>query len=202
MSCGCNGHSPPNRTAKTVKGGTWGSCPTNQYVWNDPSDLEEHVVSAEIHNELKDAVVAELLRRQMDSAVAELQGVNVGSIINNERLKNLRDELNSISAITIANCTANTSSTAASCNSHTVDFENWTFTTELLDANLEDGDYIQGEQYKAIRDRLNTLADDCVCNCNYCTCNCNYCTCNCNYSCTCNCNYSDFDLKYDIEYAA
>lgn len=29
----------------------------------------------------------------------------------------------------------------------------------------------------------------CTCNCAYCTCDCNYCTCNCNYGCTCNCNY-------------
>jgi hypothetical protein len=52
-----------------------------------------------------------------------------------------------------------------------------------------------------MRDQMNTLRAECLCNCNYsCTCNCNYCTCNCNYACTCNCNYSDRRLKTDIKY--
>jgi len=52
-----------------------------------------------------------------------------------------------------------------------------------------------------MRDQVNILRTECLCDCNYaCTCNCNYCTCNCNYACTCNCNYSDRRLKTDIKY--
>jgi len=66
---------------------------------------------------------------------------------------------------------------------------------------LASGQEVQDESTEEIRDKLNELRAECVCNCNYaCTCDCNYCTCNCNYSCVCNCNYSDKRLKNDIEY--
>lgn len=44
-------------------------------------------------------------------------------------------------------------------------------------------------QIQELRDKINSLETDCLCNCNYCTCECNYCTCHCNYACTCVCNY-------------
>ena len=82
-------------------------------------------------------------------------------------------------------------------------------------ADVDNSTILTGEQIlpaapQAIRDRLDVINQECVCDCNYaCTCNCNYpCTCNCNYPCTCNCNYtcvcncaySDEKLKKEIEY--
>jgi len=53
------------------------------------------------------------------------------------------------------------------------------------------GQLIKAINIEDLRDNINYLQTQCVCNCNYCTCNCNYaCTCNCNYACTCNCNYA------------
>ena len=64
------------------------------------------------------------------------------------------------------------------------------------------GSSIYSAYITELRQKMNDLEDDCICNCNYCTCNCNYCTCNCNYACTCNCNYSysDINLKENIKY--
>jgi len=53
------------------------------------------------------------------------------------------------------------------------------------------GQVIKAVNIEDLRDNINYLQTQCVCNCNYCTCQCNYaCTCNCNYACTCNCNYA------------
>jgi len=53
------------------------------------------------------------------------------------------------------------------------------------------GQVIKAVNIEDLRDNINYLQTQCICNCNYCTCNCNYaCTCNCNYACTCNCNYA------------
>lgn len=196
-SRGCRGHSGPassghyknvgNRgcvshnsgtvglTNNSTLGGNGYYCPSNQFTWSVPN-LEDEVISVAIHNELRNAVVNEIARRRRNYSNANAQGVGSGDIINNERLKTLRNEIAALAS--------------------------WSLPSVVTDANMEDGDYIQAEQYQALRDRLNVISNDCVCNCNYCTCNCNYCTCNCNYSCTCNCNYSDLFLKEDIEYAA
>lgn len=155
--------------------GTGDWCPSNQYSWA-VSNLENTVITAAQHNELKSAITLELQRRHRSATNSNNQAVSPGVQATNERVKALRNELNS----------------AAS----------WSYPSEMQDANLQDGDYIQAEAYHALRNRLNVMADDCVCNCNYCTCNCNYCTCNCNYACTCNCNYSDINLKEDVQYAA
>jgi hypothetical protein len=70
-------------------------------------------------------------------------------------------------------------------------------TTQYMSA----GASILDESTNEMRDQVDILRAECLCNCNYaCTCNCNYCTCNCNYSCTCNCNYSDRRLKDNIKY--
>lgn len=63
------------------------------------------------------------------------------------------------------------------------------------------GKPILDQSTNQMRDQVDTLRVECLCNCNYsCTCNCNYCTCNCNYACTCDCNYSDRRLKNNIKY--
>lgn len=77
----------------------------------------------------------------------------------------------------------------------------WSPTQGSTRPDLKAGQDIQDESTEDMRDQIDTLRAECLCNCNYsCTCNCNYCTCNCNYSCTCNCNYSDERLKIDIVY--
>ena len=76
----------------------------------------------------------------------------------------------------------------------------WT-PTYATEASFQPGEDITFNAFTEMRDKLNDLRQECLCNCNYsCTCNCNYCTCNCNYACTCNCNYSDRRLKTDIKY--
>ena len=59
------------------------------------------------------------------------------------------------------------------------------------------GQLIRAINIEDLRDNINYLQTQCVCNCNYCTCNCNYaCTCNCNYACTCNCAYCPCNCNY------
>jgi len=70
-------------------------------------------------------------------------------------------------------------------------------TNEWLSAGMP----ILDESTLEMRDQVDILRAECLCDCNYaCTCNCNYCTCNCNYACTCDCNYSDRRLKDNIKY--
>ena len=78
----------------------------------------------------------------------------------------------------------------------------WDWATAYVSATyLAAGEDILDESTNGMRDRIDVLRAECICNCNYaCTCNCNYCTCNCNYACTCNCNYSDKRLKEEIVY--
>ena len=66
---------------------------------------------------------------------------------------------------------------------------------------LAPGQDIQDESTEEMRDEIDTIRGECLCNCNYsCTCDCNYCVCNCNHVCTCNCAYSDERLKEKIVY--
>ena len=65
----------------------------------------------------------------------------------------------------------------------------WT-STWCGSAYLKIGEPILDNSINEMRDKIDALRAECLCDCNYsCTCNCNYCTCNCNYACTCNCNY-------------
>ena len=71
-----------------------------------------------------------------------------------------------------------------------VDAANGWTSTYCTNAHFTAGQPILAASMNEMRDKLDALRAECLCNCNYsCTCNCNYCTCNCNYACTCNCNY-------------
>jgi hypothetical protein len=77
----------------------------------------------------------------------------------------------------------------------------WSIPAYLQDPNMDAGEEIEAQQMNAMRDRIDVLRAECICNCNYsCTCNCNYCVCDCNHTCKCNCNYSDERLKEEITY--
>jgi len=62
------------------------------------------------------------------------------------------------------------------------------------------GDAILVATINELRDNIDSLSTECICDCNWsCPCNCNWsCPCNCNWTCPCNCNYSDEELKENI----
>jgi hypothetical protein len=140
---------------------------------NDPIGTNDEVEDTDF-NEMRAYIVTECARRSKSSS--GIAGtVNSSTVVTASDYKSLRDYL--------VICKA------------------WSYPAIVNDATLAVGQNIQDESTEELRDRINTLRTECICNCNYsCTCNCNYCVCNCNHACECNCNYSDKRLKKEIQY--
>jgi hypothetical protein len=151
--------------------------PLSPLTWtNDPIGTDDFV-ETEDYNEMRAGILTELSRRGKSAVCTMPTVVKDVTIIYAEDYRCLRDNL--------------------------VECKAWSYPAIVSDAVVSAGqpDGIQDETTETLRDRINTLRAECLCNCNYsCTCNCNYCVCNCNHACQCNCNYSDKRLKKDIVY--
>jgi len=186
----CTGHTTPSSCedhSNTCLSNVQGIYPESPTVWTtQPLTTSTKFITTH-HNELRNAIDDELIRRSQ-SWPTDPGTVATTNIIESNHVRQLRNGVNAAKA--------------------------WTWPSYLDDPDTEVGDLIQVDQYNAIRSQVNTMETECVCdcnyactcqcnynctcdcnyactcNCNYCTCNCNYCTCNCNYSCTCDCNYS------------
>ena len=162
--------------------GTWVGTPT---AWTDVPLSTSVGIKVQHHNELRTAINAELIRRSK-AWVHDPGAVNTAISVLSSHIRDLRNGINSGLS--------------------------WAWPATMNDAETEIGDSILALQYSTMRDRVNYMELECLCNCNYactclcnyactcdcnvcscncnyCTCACNYCTCNCNYNCTCNCNY-------------
>ena len=147
--------------------------PVTPTVWTDPGLTTQFQIKAVHINELRTAILNEAGRRGEPGVPPP--AVSAGGVINNETILELRSAIATLSP-------------------------GWAYPGDLANSVLEDGDQIRDEPIVALRDRMNFLESECVCNCNYgcscqcdytCTCKCNYaCTCQCNYACTCQCNYA------------
>ena len=172
--------------------------PGTATVWTD-DPLESGIFIKDYHwDELRDAIDAETTRRSEVWSPSDPGNVDVGDKYNQggsgDGWRDLRDQVSYLDTGTT---------------------DGWR-PSDVDDSTILTGENIFSAAPQTIRDRLNVLEEECVCDCNYsctcdcnyctcdcnyCTCNCNYCTCNCNYPCTCNCAYaSDERLKREIEY--
>lgn len=167
--------------------------PVTPTVWtDDPVDTNDQVKAVHF-NELRNAIIAENTRRSKTWAVGS---GDPGSVDGDDNIldgtgvehgwRDLRDQISYLDCGT------------ASC---------WR-PAGVTNVQIADGAEVLATSMNTMRDRVNVLEAECVCNCAYsCTCDCDYCTCDCNHACTCNCNYacvlnwlSDRNVKMEIEY--
>jgi hypothetical protein len=170
----CNGHTTPSTCATHAN-----SCPAHggailpesPTVWTtSPLTTSTKFITVH-HNELRNAIDDEMNRR------GQTWPTDPGTKSTSDKIlsDNIRQLRNGINAAKV-----------------------WTWPSYMNDTETEVGDQIQKDQYNAMRDQVNVMETECICDCNYaCTCQCNYaCTCDCNYDCTCNCNYCTCNCNY------
>ncbi len=139
--------------------------PGTSTTWTD-DPLTTSIKIKEIHhNELRNAIDAELNRRSI-SWPSDPGLVNISTKVLSQHVRKLRDGIDAA--------------------------QTWSYPSYINDSNTEIGDRVIKDQYNVLRSQINSCETGCTCDCNYgCTCQCNYaCTCQCNYACTCQCNYA------------
>ena len=159
-------------------------CPGHVYmpavpatVWTNIPLKTTITIKSIHHNELRDAIHRELVRRG-GTWPADPGHVSSAVGVLDDHIKKLRNGINA--ALT------------------------WPLPVMMQDVNCGNDDIVLDDQYNTMRTRINFMETTCICqcayactcDCDYCTCDCYYCTCNCAYACTCDCNYCTCDCNY------
>jgi hypothetical protein len=151
--------------------------PATPITWTDDPLVTGTKIKVEHWNELRDGIIDENTRRSLTwqdtgDPGAAIQNQTEVMAEKSTQIQDWRDLRNQIS------------------------YQDTGSTTGWRPADVDNTVLAIGEKTlpaspQTMRDRLDIINQECICDCNYaCTCNCNYpCTCNCAHSCLCDCNY-------------